>query len=258
MALHLNNRSACNYSARQHKTVLLFEAFIFLLGLLFLPLPGKAANIPDAHTASYEVLKKGISVAEAEFTLTIDGTKLNYQLDIHVSGIFHLFRDDTYHEQASLQYQNNQLQLNSYQHEQKSGDKHESIRSEINPAERQIQTNINGELRTLHYNGDMLDKLSVQLLMISHARQSHESREFQVFDGENIKLYRFSYLGNEEIELDEDVWIKTEKWQSQRDDSDRENIYWFAPGYRFIPVQMQQHNHGKLDTTLILTNINWQ
>lgn len=226
----------------------------FLLGTFTSSLIN-AAETPDGlnpYKAEYIVEKYDSAVARAKYRLDfIDGHYI-YNMQTKLTGFLSLFRNDTLTEKSLL---DNSLRLQEYTYDQKSEDKNRYTRFDINW--RMDNNSINGIANVTnagkHYTLPLhqltWDPLSVQLKLMSDIDSSKETYTYQVINRGQLKSYTFEVIGNDQIEVDEDIY---ETIALQRRHGKKLTRFWLGKDYQYIPVRIDSYKNGKLETSIIL------
>jgi len=232
---------------------------LFLVVLLFIPLASaqsiSPAQLPPAFNASYDLLKKGLPIAETQYQFSKNSTSALFNSNTQLTGMAAWFSDEQLSESSQFEFSNNQVRVVSYQYHQ-TGKKALSINSIFNKDKENIVTRINQQTAiNTDYQTPVWDKLSMLIVLMASANHENKSLQFNAIDNGEIKSYQLSKTGVKEIELDEDNWIKTIRWQ--RINKNRKTVFYLDPKQHFLPVKIEQYKRDKRRATLLLKEIQW-
>ena len=97
----------------------------------------------------------------------------------------------------------------------------------------------------------MLDKLLYQYSIMQDLKQGKSKLRYVIADGGKEKIYIFETQGEEFIDTPIGK-LRTIKLKRQRQDSDRQSIFWSAPDIGYLPVKLEITEDGK--KTIIIIN----
>jgi len=215
----------------------------------------KPDDLPPAFTASYELLKNGLPVAETRYRFEKETNSATFTSNTELTGIAAWFSDEKASEDSQLSFAEQQVQVTHY-HYQQSGKKEHTINSQFDHAAMQIKTKIDQQTKVkTAFTAPTWDKLSMLLALMSHAPSNKKELEINALDKTEIYQYQLRRTGEEEIELDEDIWIKTIRWERQH--KNRKTVFFLDPKQYFIPIKIEQFKRDKRRATLLLKEIQW-
>lgn len=234
---------------------------IIVIGLMLIPgqgLQAESLQLPPPYHASYQLLKNGIPVANADFVLKYDEQRIHFSSVSKVSGLAAMFRKDEIHESSVLDRQHNPPRLIEYQYRHTGGKKKRAVSIRIDWQSKTAQTINDGKSTNTPVTEPLWDRFSIQLPIMHAAGRSHDKQQFKVIDKNQLKVFTVEYLGHEKIETNLDQWIETDQWQSQAESSTRKTVFWLAPNQHYLPIKIEQYKNGDLNATLLLSNVQWQ
>ena len=97
--------------------------------------------------------------------------------------------------------------------------------------------------------GEIFDKLSHQLKIHNHIKQNTNQISFNIIEESGIQEYRYSVLGNEDIEtpLGEFPSIKIERILPE--DTSRSVVFWLSAEWEGVLLKMSQVINGTITVT---------
>lgn len=215
-----------------------------------------AADLPPAFSASYELQKNGLPVAETNYTFSKTQPSAVFKSDTRLTGMASWFSNEQVTETSQLVLQANSIQVRHYQYLQ-TGNDNLSINSLFDPASQKINTTINQQPPVItDYHPPVWDKLSMLIALMSSAARLDKKLQLQTLDKGLIKKYQLIQKGYQEIEIDEDQWIKAQVWQRQH--KNKKTVFYLDPSAHFLPLKIEQYKRDKRRATLLLKEIQWQ
>ena len=232
---------------------------ILLLAWLFsqtaLAEPIKPVDLPPAFSASYELIKNGLPVAETNYRFEKNKNSAEFTSNTELTGIAAWFSDEQANERSQLQLTKQQVQITHY-HYQQTGKDARTIESQFDQTAMIVTTKVNQQAESkTSFTTQTWDKLSMLLALMSHAAANEQKLEISTLDKTEIRQYQLTRIAEQEIELDEDVWVKTIRWESLY--KNRKTVFFLDPTRHFIPLKIEQFKRDKRRATLLLKEIQW-
>lgn len=227
-----------------------------LLGIILLPSVSFA--LPMEYTATYDIEKYGMVVAQSEYSLKHESNGIRITQHSEPVGLAALLRKDVLDENSFLSNQNNQLLLTEFSYKQISPDnKNRSIQLKIDwiQSEEKLLGKVNGtaygKKLELKVNKPVWDTSSYQVPLMTHTKEGAKPQKITMMVKGHFREYRFITHGTEEIEVNGNT-IKTIK--TERDGGKNKNpIYmWLAPSLHNLPAKIEKWKNGKLELTMLL------
>ena len=241
----------------------MYKYIIVLISLnIFSPAQALDAGQFPAYEAHYDLYKKGISVANTSIKLRHIESGIEFSSYTYLTGFAAWLGDNKVREKSLLSNHNDILKLNSYEYIQQ-GDTEAHIQINLEQKNKIATTSIDKELiHKTPFETVLWDKLSVTLDIMQFAKNTDVSgtiknHSFNIINDGKIINYVLQYKGQREIELDDDEWVMTQRWQSQRLHSKRKKIFYLAPSMNYLPALIEQYKNEKLHTVLRLKQVNW-
>jgi Lon protease-like protein len=97
----------------------------------------------------------------------------------------------------------------------------------------------------------VLDRASMQVAIMYDMARSNGPERYTLVDGDSLRTYEYSAAGEETISTRAGEF-RAEGFVQRREGSSRTLTIWAAPELRYLPVRIEQHRDGELQTALIL------
>ena len=211
---------------------------------------GPTVVFPVDYDARYVVEKYDSEVASLQYRLRHKAGRIEFTTQARVSGFASLLRDDRAEERSVLR-NSPEPTLQSYRF-RRSGD----------AAQRNTQFHIDWQGKRGTARGDyagktfqlavtqpVWDPLSVQLALMRDMLRPAPSLAYAVIHKGRLKRYVFERLADDSIEIDE---VFYDCVVLQRRHNNRLTRFWLAKDYQFIPVLIENHKNGELDSRILL------
>ena len=231
---------------------------LFLLLFSSQPL---AFDLPPDFKASYLIEKYGSSVAETTLTLNQTDNRISYQSSSRAIGLAAVFTSDSITESSTLKLSENNLPpfLLEYQYSRKKKPgKNQTIKITWNENSTAsiISHSHNGSTQ-LTASQPLWDKLSVQLALMHDisAAKKHDILNYKVIDKNTIIDYRFEYLDDENISIDNRNYL-TRKLKRIHASGKRTTFMWLATELSNLPIAIEQYKNKTTHWRMELQDIN--
>ena len=109
-----------------------------------------------------------------------------------------------------------------------------------------------GENFSIPLEEGTLDRLSADILAMMDLRSGRTPGSYAIADGEEIDIYNFEALGEDDIEVKAGSF-RALKFKRQRAGSSRSTLIWYAPAADYLPVRIEQQKKGKTVVTMVAT-----
>ena len=210
----------------------------------------------EPYDAEYILEKQGTRIAIAKHQLRTTGDVLQFSQFTELSGFLSLFRDDTIHEDSGLRLGADSWRLTHYLLRQtgdaKRRDTHFDVEwNEDNSAATTEGTYIDDSF-ALQTEGEIWDPLSMMLALRRDAAADATEFRYQVVHKGDIKEYLFEREGEDQIEIDLQVYdcvIYT------RVHGRRTTKMWLSEQTDLVPVRIEQYKDGELNTSMTLSSL---
>ncbi|MGM0563240.1 MAG: DUF3108 domain-containing protein [Pseudomonadota bacterium] len=230
---------------------------LITLGLLVLSPASLAAQDfqPKAFEAKYHLVKLGMALGEADFSLRPLGSGVwHYQSQLEPRGMARWFTKDEFSEETTARFEENRVVPLGYDYT-RSGDDAESASVAYDWAAGQAVLTVDGEAQDIQLRDDHQDRYSLVLsLMQAAARGDHE--ESYIILDEDPKRRDYDMRGREKRKT------PTGECQTlryvQSDSGKRTVHYWLCPELNYVPVRIEQFRKGESQLVMELKSINWQ
>ena len=227
-----------------------------LLALLLLP--SLSLALPLEYTASYDLEKYGITVAQSNYSLKHENNGIRLTQHTETVGLAALLRNDQLDENSFLAVQNNQLLLTAFSYKQTSADKkNRNVQLKIDwlQSEKKLLGKATGsaygkklELKVEH---PVWDTSSYQIPLMLNTKIDAAPQKYTMMVKGEFKNYTFITHGLEKIEVNGNI-IQTIKVERDSDKSKSPIYLWLAPSLNNLPVKIEKWKNGELKLTLSL------
>ncbi|AOS97410.1 hypothetical protein AUP74_01980 [Microbulbifer aggregans] len=176
---------------------------------------------------------------EVTATRSLSGKAGNWRLDFQADSFF-----ADINEYSRFLKQNGQLSPLHYEYRRTGLGRNRHTSLNFEPGEKRV-VNLTNTDRTLENAPEKIqDKISYQLQLALDVAAGKKDLQYVVTDGKKLREYRFKIAGKETLKtpLGE---VETVKVQRVREDDDRETNIWFAPGWNYALVKLQQEEDGE-------------
>ena len=186
--------------------------------------------------ARYDVRINGITVADAEFSLTQKGNnEYLYQQKSHAIGIASWFKREKIRESSHWKLTDQGIQPVTYQYSRNGGSDDREVKLMFDWEKNRVENDVENQPWSMDIPDGTLDKLVMQIAMLLDLRNGQEHFKYPIADGGRLKHYEFKVVGEEKIELPSG---KVNTIKLARLDDDRDQTYiWAAPDMQYIPVR---------------------
>jgi hypothetical protein len=215
-----------------------------------------AAKPPVPYSAKYTLVKTGMSLAQATYTLARTERGWEFRAHARPTRMLSLMVSDEINEYSLLEIENGQVKPIEYRYAQKAGDK--SIKSLQVQYDWQNQTatvNNGSDSRQLALSADTHDPLSVQLALIQQMKNGCRKARYTVIDELELQKRRFECTANESVSTDlGDHQALRVSYRNGK----RETVTWLAPELNYVPVKIQQFKNNDLNSEMRITAVNFE
>ena len=221
-------------------------------------LPCSVFSLPLEYSASYEIEKYGMVIAESNYTLKHENNGVRLKQHTKTVGLAALLKNGTVDESSFLSVQNGNLLLTEFSYRQEPSDNtNRNIQIKIDwlQSEKKLLGKVSGtaygKKLELQVDKPVWDTNSYQIPLMLNTKEKNEPQQYSMMFKGQFKDYTFITHGTEDIEVSGRTihTIKTERIGS----SNKSPLYlWLAPGLNNLPVKMEKWKNGKLQLTLFL------
>lgn len=189
--------------------------------------------------ASYQITKKNEVVANTFISLKQNGDDTwDYQSTSRPTSWLATILGITVTETSHWRWQDNQIQILDYRYHRSGREK--EIHLSFNWQTMTVINTIDSDHWKMSIPEGTLDKLSINLGLMSHLSKQISDASFPVADGGKLKYYDFKVEGAMRIQTALGN-IKTIKiTRNKRGKKDRPTILWLAPDFNFLLVRKEK------------------
>ena len=223
--------------------------FLFMIAFLPSPLLNAESDSLNEFDVVYNVYRDGLKVAKMQRILsrTDDGNML--YSETKTTGIVSLFRKDKIIEKSVWKNIDGKLKPSLYEYLRTGSKRDRNVTVEFDWDSNQIINSVDGSSWKMPTVDGILDKLLYQYSIMLDLQQGKSSLRYVIADGGKEKIYLFETMGEETIKTPLGN-LQTIKLKRQRQDSDRQSIFWSAPEMNYLPVKLEITDDG--DSTVVI------
>lgn len=252
------------------KIIAAAAAALLALGMLA-TMPAVAAPAPSAGTSGvalpvglaipafkmhYKVLRNGWHLGAADFTLERRDGAWHFRSKAHPTGIASWFVSATFTESSRFTIVDRRIRPLEYRYtDSNSPDHNEHIRFDWQTGTAHDQK---GKDKTdVPIEPGMFDRLTAQLAISRQlAAGAPLTQPFLIVHGGEVDPYHLQRTKREKTHTPAGTF-KTVLVVRKEPGSKRENKFWLAPDYAWLPVKMQQIEPGDATYTFTLARLQW-
>lgn len=221
-------------------------------------LPSVSLALPLEYTATYDIEKYGIVVAQSDYSLTHENNGIRITQHSEPVGFAALLRNDVLDENSFISNQDDQLLLTEFSYKQISPDKkNRSIQLKIDwvQSDDKLQGKVSGSAHgkklELKVNKPVWDTSSYQIPLMSHTKEGARPHKITMMVKGRFNEYNFITHNLEEIDVNGNT-IKAIKTERDGGKSKSPIYMWLAPSLNNLPVKIEKWKNGKLELTMLL------
>ncbi len=216
-----------------------------------------AAKPPVPYSAKYSLVKTGMALAQATYTLARTERGWEFRAHARPTRMLSLMISDVIDEYSLLQIENGQVKPIEYQYTQKKdADKTvKFLEVQYDWPNRTATVNNGNESRQLAITADTHDPLSVQLALVQQMKTGCRKARYTVIDELELQKRRFECTATEAVSTDlGDHQALRVSYRNGK----RETVTWLAPELNYIPVRIQQFKNNDLNSEMRITAVNFE
>lgn len=224
--------------------------------LLFVALPAARAGLPIApFTAHYTVYAKGIPAGAGLIALHAAGDH-RYRMDsrLRATGLVRLFLHDVIREQAEGRIADDRVEPLHYRFERSGGSKREINQYTFDWQQDVVQARHNARHTTLKLAPRVVDPLSLYLQVMWDLSRGLRVSRYSLLDDAKLKTYHVRRTGEETLATPLGK-LRTVRIERHSPGSRRRTVFWFAPTYDYLPVQISQYKDGSEDLRMLIQQL---
>lgn len=215
--------------------------FFLAIFIAFLIQPVCASEIQE-FTAEYEILYGDIHLGKANYRFSHSQDN-HYRFDFSSELRFLIF-SDVRAVKSELNYEDTHLLPRYYSHDRKGTGRDYFEEVIFDRSEQLIRSNYKGESIEFAYEEDIVDGLTVQLLMMLDLQKGNRQLRYKILDANRIREREFRFVGEESITI-QGTDYHSVIYEVVRDNNRRKTQMWFSPERNYLPVQMVHFSKGK-------------
>ena len=193
-------------------------------------------------TAEYEILYGDLRLGKANYRFS-NSLGDNYRFDFSSELRFLIFSDMRV-VKTELIYEDKQLLPSYYSHDRKGTGRDYFEEVLFDRSENLISSTYQGESTEFVYEKDIVDGLTVQLLLMLDLQQGNRQPRYKILDANRIREREFRYVGEESITI-QSADHHSVIYEVVRDNNRRKTQMWFSSERNYLPLQMVHFSKGK-------------
>ena len=209
--------------------------------LAFFVQPLCASEIQE-FTAEYEILYGDLHLGKANYRFS-NSLGDNYRFDFSSELRFLIFSDVRV-VKTELIYEDKQLLPSYYSHDRKGTGRDYFEEVLFDRSENLISSTYQGESTEFVYQKDIVDGLTVQLLLMLDLQQGNRQPKYKILDANRIREREFRFVGEESITI-QNADHHSVIYEVVRDNNRRKTQMWFSSERNYLPLQMVHFSKGK-------------
>lgn len=217
----------------------------------------QAAFSLKAFNAGYDVIKSGMTVGDAQFSLTSPSKNVwQYRSDLKATGMARMFVKDEFYELTTIIALGNDIKPVGYRFE-RMGKSPEKASIKYDWGKKQATYNKDGNSKTVSINKSHQDRYSVILNVMRDAALNRNKTQYTIIE-KDIKPYQYTRKGTATMDVKTVGNNETVIHIRQTNNSSREVHYWLSPKLNYTPVRIEQFKDGDSILKMTLKSFNWQ
>lgn len=218
---------------------------------------GEVLGIPT-YQAHYSLEVGGGPVATADFYLERQADRATYRYESRAVGLFAMFYKDNVTEESILQIQDGVARPLEYSYIHEGSKKPRNVITHFDWSANKASGESRGEPFSIKIPNDVMDRFSVQLLLMQHLSRGKPINNFPILDKNELGAFAFEILGEETLETELGTF-KTVKVTRSNGNRNRTTIGWYAPEMHYLPVQIEQSKKGSSRKVVMkIQKIDWR
>lgn len=199
---------------------------------------------PKPFKVEYILTKGAVTLGEVTRELKRGSqNKFIYKSVSNPAGLFAFIAKDIIVEQSLWMVGDSQIKPIDYVYSRSGGKKERKVHLNFDWRQKQVSNITPQDPWTLAIPEGTQDKLLYQLTLMRDLQNGRKELAYAIADGGKLKTYRFDRLKDEYIDTPIGK-LHTVRLQWAR--GDRVTKLWCAPGYNYLPVQIEQEEKGHL------------
>jgi hypothetical protein len=208
------------------------------------------------YSATYRVAYKGKEAGTAQFSVQYLADRDIYEFSSRIvaKGLLKLARPNPAVERSHFKMAGNGLQPLEFWYEDGSRSGEDNLHIEFD-WQRRVATVSGAEAkRELSLPAAALDRGSMQVALMRDLATTAELPTYQLADEDSVSEYHYTDNGTETISTPAGSF-ETRVLTQQRQGSSRATRLWVARELRFLPVKIEQHRNGEVQTSFELVSV---
>ena len=190
-------------------------------------------------SADYEISSGQLKVGTLRRKLVIDAEQhYRFESNVEASGLLAMLHRGQIEESSVGTLTAGQVRPLTYRYRKRSGKKQKETNIEFDWAAGRITTTAQGQRWQMAPATGVLDKLVYQLALMQDLAHAAPDLRYLVADGGRTKTYEVARQSEETLQIlgQAEPTLKVAYLQQG---TSRRTVFWCAPRYRFLPVQIE-------------------
>lgn len=200
----------------------------------------QASPVIPSFEARYSIERAVFDVGHIRLRFQVDPAgNYVYESVTEVAGFIAWFRNDRVEEASRGRMDASGIQPDHYRFERSggNGDKQAEVRFDWTTG--RVENTVNGQSWEMAVPQGALDKLVVQLAMMSNLQDRIQDQHFRVADGGKLKDFRIHIRTRETLDVPAGNF-ETIKVEKTPEHGSRKTYLWLAPELGYLPVQIMR------------------
>ena len=228
---------------------------LFIALLLLTPSLAFASLPVKPFTAHYKVYARGIPAGVGVIALRATGND-RYRMSsaLHATGLVRLFLHDQIHEQAQGRIVNDRVEPSHYRFQRSGGSKKELNQYTFHWRREQVIARHDNHEITLKLSPRVVDPLSLYLQVMTDLSRGLRVNRYSLIDDAKLKTYHVRRTGRPVLDTPLGK-LRTVRIERHSPGSSRRTVFWFAPAYDYLPVQVSQFKNGTENFRMVIQRV---
>jgi hypothetical protein len=231
-----------------------------LAALLVVAGDGADAQADDSgivtYRALYDVEYKGRSLGTAEFSVSYDAERELYRFEsrTHAKGLLKLVTPNPVMQRSEFRVDGSTIQPLEFWYEDGSrkGDDNAHIVFDWDRGVAVSETE--GVHHEIELTAGVLDLGSAQVALMRDLARTGRPGTYTLADGDSLKTYE--YTDNGELSIATGIGPRQARGFVQQREGGSPNLWvWVAPDLQFVPVRIERHRDGEVQTAFTLRSM---
>lgn len=208
------------------------------------------------YAATYRVEYKGKEAGTAEFSVRYLDKEDVYEFSSRTlaKGLLKLARPNPAVDRSRFRVAGAALEALEFWYEDGSRSGEDNFHLELDWQRRIATVSTADNRREIAVPPAALDRGSLQVALMRDLAATGQPGRYELVDDESVSRYEYTDDGTETRATKAGSY-ETRRLRQQRPGSSRATLLWVAPTLRYLPVRIEQHRDGELQTAFELVSV---